>query len=607
MANITIDGETSKASSAAGGSSPEYRAPGGVAPGGVESSPSSSEAAAADGGGGGRRGGRGGGGVGRGVSSHRSGEGGGDRGRGAPPRSRPGRDDHQRRQQQRRQRPPREQRQRQTGTVVVGTAAGGVDFRAVFHAVMCRGAARYKVHAPGCSCPRVAGLRSRHRAEEAEAAREARGLTAGGGGEGRRAPDDDDVVDDVCVGSFGRLDLLDDASTAGDVASDDGGGGGAGGGVVAPPPRASVLADPFNNLLVIPDTKSGNPSHAYVCTGTDRETYDEDWAGCEARLAREIFGDGDGHGKDTARPFKVSCARCLLERMPNGFVAIMSRSPGELIPVLRGARDEADRKRRIRAHLHADHAHFLCALEVSSLTSLISTGRMMTRGGNARAAMDIARRIAEDDECVDVLPPEMSERIAARTSASAPSSGRRTPPVRIELGHHMSTFLRLLAEEEEEEGPPREGGRSTSPNDDPRRVMAMGYVGGPDLLTLDLPGGKRRLGESTLSCAVREAEEECSLIIDRGRLEGGVPERYGGVGVEEEGGGVGGTDATTDGDGSCGRRRGGGAHGGDAVVRVLASRGRDCHDEFLVMTPPPPLSPNCRVARDIVSTRSIRC
>jgi hypothetical protein len=146
--------------------------------------------------------------------------------------------------------------------------------------------------------------------------------------------------------------------------------------------------------------------------------------------------------------------------------------------------------------------------------------------------------------------------------------------------------------------PPRRC-RSASPSRRRHRRRAGPPDAGP------AGGGKRRLGESTLSCAVSEAEEECSLIVDWGRLGCGVPERYGGVGLGVKGDG-GEEGVGVDGDGRRSRRRGGDARGGDAVVRVLASRGRDCHDAFLVMTQPPPPSPICRVARDIVITRLIR-
>jgi 8-oxo-dGTP pyrophosphatase MutT (NUDIX family) len=100
--------------------------------------------------------------------------------------------------------------------------------------------------------------------------------------------------------------------------------------------------------------------------------------------------------------------------------------------------------------------------------------------------------------------------------------------------------------------------------------MAMGYVDCPYLLTLDLPGGKRHLGESTLRGVIREVEEECSLAIDYEYLFSRVSDRYGG--------GLGPTKTTTNAVVNDDE---------DAMVRVLTSRGKDCHDVFFVVTPPP--------------------
>ncbi|KAL3786169.1 hypothetical protein ACHAW5_008786 [Stephanodiscus triporus] len=502
------------------------------------------------------------------------------------------RQQQQQQQQQQRQR----QRQQQRGTVTVITS----DFRTEFHAKLCR-AARYKVHAPGCSCPRIVALRSRYVASMEEEEEEEKAAATGNavappmtaGPADVMRPDVDGKCDDVS-GRFGRLRLAAAATATrgGTSGSDDGGdydADGDGGDAVV------RRRDPFDGLIALPDTKSSTPSRAYACEGTGRSSFELDRTGCEGKLAGEMFDDrGDWSSSSSASsaappPFKVSCAQCLLAIQPNGFVAIVSRSSGGLKAVLQSARDAAARRRG--THRHADHAHFLCAAELSSLRSLIpsSDGTTTTAGSTTQIEMDVARRIAED-EGVDCLPPEMLERIASwrAMSSSSSSSSSSQPPhrhelVRIELGHHLSSLLRLIAEPREEtERVPREM----------RYIMAMGYVRGPGLLILDLPGGKRRLGESTLVGAIREVEEECSLTIDRVWLSGRITERYGGGVVEEEEENVKGTTMTTCGDdndvvdgGRCGATK-----DENAVVRVLASRRRDCHDVFLVMTPPPPFS-----------------
>ncbi len=64
---------------------------------------------------------------------------------------------------------------------------------------------------------------------------------------------------------------------------------------------------------------------------------------------------------------------------------------------------------------------------------------------------------------------------------------------------------------------------------EPKFVMVIGYIDGPTQYQLDLVGGRRRLGESTLEDALREVEEECSLKIDKGWMEKRVSKEFGGT------------------------------------------------------------------------------
>ncbi len=485
---------------------------------------------------------------------------------------------------------------------------------------------RYKVHAPHCDCPRVVGLRARYRDE----AKEEGGKKEEERREATAADDDDDDNvggggmtstggrhgnGDVCD-SFDRMNLTTATATTTNASND------------AITSRASDEEDGttvdmtiFDNLLVLPDTKANPPYGAYACLGTNRRAFATNRIVCERRLAHEIF-DANVDDIDGTRRFKVSCARCLLsDHMPNGFVAITSNSHDDLMRVLRIARDAAcERWARASRPLHADHAHFVCAVDTSSLTSLLpllDNGRTRTRSEETnRIAMDIARGIAMDDGCARYLPHDLLERMPPsyaddRDERRRPSSSR--PPIprgsddealRIELGHHLSSLLHMLVDENIPGGEGEDRRRSrandattTTPRHDVTMMgylMVMGYVvigdGNDDgiLLTLDLPGGKRHLGESTLSCAIRETEEECSLIIDEMWLSDMVHVRYGGN-VEEEGGEEGGeeegsTSMTNDVD----ELRRSVTEDDGAFVRVLTSRvGNDSHDAFIVMTPPP--------------------
>ena len=95
--------------------------------------------------------------------------------------------------------------------------------------------------------------------------------------------------------------------------------------------------------------------------------------------------------------------------------------------------------------------------------------------------------------------------------------------------------------------------------------MVLGYIDNPQSITLDLPGGKRHLGESTINGVVREVEEECSLLIDENWLMHHVSTRYGGSKDENR-------DDTSH------------------VVQVLEPtkiKGSVSGDAFFVMPPPP--------------------
>ena len=60
--------------------------------------------------------------------------------------------------------------------------------------------------------------------------------------------------------------------------------------------------------------------------------------------------------------------------------------------------------------------------------------------------------------------------------------------------------------------------------------MAGGFVDGEALFTLDLPGGRRKLGESTLGVALRKTEQECSLKIGKAWMSSRVESTLGGQG-----------------------------------------------------------------------------
>ncbi len=165
--------------------------------------------------------------------------GGGGRGVTRPPRRRHDRQQverqqhggHRRQQQQQQQQQQRQQQQRPPVIVTVA------DFRTVFHSKMCR-AARYKVHAPNCTCNKVARLRTKYAVDrrpvvvEGEEMAADENASSGKNVVSSTSPDvvDDGNGDDVCDG-FDRLNLnattpTKTTKTATEKAREDGGGGG---------------------------------------------------------------------------------------------------------------------------------------------------------------------------------------------------------------------------------------------------------------------------------------------------------------------------------------------------------------------------------------------
>jgi len=128
------------------------------------------------------------------------------------------------------------------------------------------------------------------------------------------------------------------------------------------------------------------------------------------------------------------------------------------------------------------------------------------------------------------------------------------------MGHHLTSLLWLLQDDKQP--------TMKSSSNNVKYIIVMGYIDSSTAMELDLPGGKRHLGETTLQGVIREVEEECSLQIDYDWLVGNVSKIYGGS-----------TAAT--------------GEEGDGSIQVLKPRkvkGSVSGDAFFVMTPPPDMN-----------------
>ncbi|KAL7507806.1 hypothetical protein ACHAXN_008150 [Cyclotella atomus] len=345
-------------------------------------------------------------------------------------------------------------------------------------------AAKYKVHAPNCDCSKVERVRKRYMDSQQNYNANA-------------THDNDDIPITTAASQYGdgiQFDIDGGFSHQFDsqllLSSDD-------------------ATSNFDNLVVVPDT--ARPSAAYICLNTNSKQFQQNGIKCEQKLAMEIFGTktGDCAGRSISMngnipPFKVSCGICLLTRHYwNGFVALVSSTFEQIQPVLKSARDAAQAK--AHSGWHSDHAHFVCAVDISTMKSFI-TPISKTRSVSAKL---IKMVLSQMNNSGVELSLDAQSFIDSNTATSQVA--------KIEIGHHLTSFLQLLTE------------RTSKETNQFQYIMVIGYQ--DDILkwTLDLPGGKRHLGENTLEGAIREVEEECSLQLDSQWLESQMPKKYGGA------------------------------------------------------------------------------
>jgi len=98
--------------------------------------------------------------------------------------------------------------------------------------------------------------------------------------------------------------------------------------------------------------------------------------------------------------------------------------------------------------LHADHAHFICGITLSSLYGLLSSGK--TRSKNEVVTKDILMQIRNDGD-VTCLSSEMTHELSAS--------------IQIKMGHHLTSLLWLLQDDTQK-----------SSNNNVKYIMVMGYI-----------------------------------------------------------------------------------------------------------------------------------
>lgn len=219
----------------------------------------------------------------------------------------------------------------------------------------------------------------------------------------------------------------------------------------------------MDNFWVLKDT----PSVDQIFCGGSAASYETDPLACEVTLRDVVFTYNPSTRENTETnqqqpplPFKISCALCMLTGdHPNGFVCITA----DTAEAVNRARDMAWHERTAKLQrgeaLHSDHAHFVCTLSKAALQSYRQSRT------HKQALMD---------ELMDQ------------------GLKRLTTDTKLELGHHLKAILGELEHE---------------------FLLVMVYDDKTSF-ALDVPGGKRQLGEGSWECAVRETSEETSLLVE---------------------------------------------------------------------------------------------
>lgn len=223
----------------------------------------------------------------------------------------------------------------------------------------------------------------------------------------------------------------------------------------------------FDGFVVIPDTSSKQLANVFVCPQTTKAAFDKDRVATELRLQQALFPPQQ-HPPLQPR-YKVNCAACLLRVEPNGFVSIQSSSRAAVQRVCDIATATAV---SLQQQQHDDHGDFVAVVSYRKLKAL---RRAKTRGAKEARTRDVWDELRQQ---------------------TGVEGDTRSPPPVLKVEHHLEALLDLSSE-------PGDGSDNY--------LLVMGYYAD---WALNLPGGKRRLGESTWECAKRETMEEISLVLD---------------------------------------------------------------------------------------------
>jgi len=306
-------------------------------------------------------------------------------------------------------------------------------------------------------------------------------------------------------------------------------------------------------MIVLPASK--RPPLAFISSNSSGKQWAENANSCERALAACIFKEP--HAAIKPAGFKLSCAACILSGTPNGCVMLVGPTQ-EVVATVESARvaarlqvAKADARASAAAEepdssssgekksreplkekttfesalgLHHDHAHFLLALRLDALQQAASA-----RG---RDAVQKAEK-ALYEAMVEAWQLQKQHEDGTRGGSSNNTfPGDLKASKSVGLEHHLQTAGRRGCFEalERANRQLKKSGKNANDNKHLGKkivsgsvahnmetsqlaVLVMAYAD-KDAWSLDLPGGKRHLGETSWECARRETWEESSVCVE---------------------------------------------------------------------------------------------
>lgn len=236
---------------------------------------------------------------------------------------------------------------------------------------------------------------------------------------------------------------------------------------------------------------------------------------------------------------KFSCAACLLQEEPNGFACVASAS-SQIIEKVR----DWTRKQALNVSSEekaTDHGDFVLCLPKNLLWEFLQAKKATSKAVVQRKQPNSSNKKSYRAPRSSGIRPlsNVQDDILFRmggqgVSVEANKKGGR----RLKLGHHLESLLHLIVRDRisnnrsnSSKNFPNNNGINQSPNDihlKSNQKLSQGLPGDEYMLIygfddstdhqgiweINIPGGKRLLGETSLQAAMRETKEEISLQWD---------------------------------------------------------------------------------------------